>query len=109
MEPPVSEPRAPRHISAATAAAQPEDLPFSPESLSQVSDRVAAAVEDWARRSPSGTAFVSHEDPLHGARLSLTSEIPDEFHRDKPTHCSVTTLEGRPGDWSVLEYWEPTQ
>ncbi len=88
---------------------KPYDLPFSPESLSNVAERVAECVADWAQRDTGEIAFVSHEDPLHGGRLKLTGESPAEYHRDKPTHCSVTTLDGELGEWSVVGYWAPPQ
>ena len=89
--------------------AHPEDLPFSPESLSQVANRIADCVTEWAPRTAGDTAFVSHEDPLHSARLVLTGKAPESYHHHKPAHCSVTTLVRSGRKWSMTGYWAPDQ
>ena len=85
----------------------PYELPFAPESLRDASERVARCVNDWAERESADIAFVSHQDPLHGARLALTGSTVDRFHRDKPAHCSIVTLRGTGNSWSMLDYWAP--
>jgi broad specificity phosphatase PhoE len=87
----------------------PADLPFSPESLDQLAERVAAAVGDWADNSAGDLAFVSHQDPLHSARLMLTGRSPAAFHEDKPAHASVTTLLRVSTTWELGGYWAPDQ
>lgn len=86
--------------------ATPYHLPFCPESLGQVTERIHAAVAEWSVRDGE-VAFVSHEDPLHATHLRLTGIEPTTYHADKPTHGSVTTL-GRAGDvWATVARWAP--
>jgi broad specificity phosphatase PhoE len=87
--------------------ADPFDLPFSPESLHQVVDRLTTAIDDWVDGSTGDVVFVSHEDPLHATHMNLTGSTADVFHRDKPTHCSVTTLEHGDGTWVTVSRWAP--
>jgi broad specificity phosphatase PhoE len=87
--------------------ARPDDLPFSPESLEQLGDRLVAAITRWTDDGEGAVAFVSHEDPLHAAYLRLTGATPDLYHRDKPKHCSVTTLESDGSRWITARQWAP--
>ncbi len=87
----------------------PRDLPFCPESIDDVAERISTAVEDWASRNSGDIAFVSHEDPIHVTRHRLSGIAPAVFHSNKPAHCSVTTME-RAGDiWAISSYWSPEQ
>ncbi len=85
----------------------PDELPFSPESLEQLADRLAAAIAGWIEDGEGDSAFVSHEDPLHAAYLKLTGVTPDIYHRDKPAHCSVTTLVRDNTRWTTARQWAP--
>jgi len=89
--------------------ADPTNLPFSPESIDQVAERIHAAVTEFTTAASGPIAFVSHEDPIHAAALRLTDEHPARFHADKPTHCSVTTLVPGTKHWSRTAYWAPEQ
>lgn len=86
----------------------PDNLPFSPESLDTAGRRVAECVEDWTNRETGDVVFVSHQDPLHAAVLRLTGTPAPGFHVDKPTHCSVTTLRRTASGWDVAGRWAPT-
>jgi broad specificity phosphatase PhoE len=86
----------------------PDDLPFSPESLVDVAARVSAAVIAWSDLDED-VAFVSHQDPIHAARLLLTGSSFGGFHTDKPEHCSVSSLDRTGGTWSMNGYWAPAQ
>ncbi len=85
----------------------PWELPFSPESLDELADRVAAAVRDAHNFDPRrDVAVVAHQDPIQAARLHLTGRGFDVQHEDKPRHASVITLQ--PGDpWRELGHWAP--
>jgi broad specificity phosphatase PhoE len=91
--------------------ADPTDLPFAPESVADIAARVSAAVGAWVADTDedSDVVFVSHQDPIHAARLELTGTGFATFNRDKPEHCSVTTLAKVGRSWSMVEYWAPTQ
>ena len=87
--------------------ADPHDLPFSPESLDDAGRRVVACVNEWAQKEAGDLAFVSHQDPVHAGALLLSRvEVPD-FHSNKPTHCSITTLRRNESGWKVVGRWEP--
>lgn len=85
----------------------PDDLPFSPESIAAVADRVEATVDDLGRLCPGKQAIlVSHQDPVQAARLRLTGGSLGDLHRGKPGHGAVFTLvPGAP--WRLAEAWEP--
>lgn len=85
----------------------PHDLPFSPESLADAAGRVAACVADWVQREEGDLAFVSHQDPVHAAALLLSRNAVTAFHADKPTHCSITTLQRAGAEWTVIDRWAP--
>ena len=88
----------------------PDDLGFSPESLNDMAHRIAAAVCDWAQhRRGNDVAFVSHQDPIHGAIRLLTGTGFADYHRGKPEHCSVSTLASDGGLWRMTKYWAPEQ
>ena len=51
----------------------PADLPFSPESLEEAAQRMAALVGELGEQHPGAAAvLVSHQDPVQAARLLLT-------------------------------------
>lgn len=85
----------------------PHDLPFSPESIAAVAERMAAVVDDLGRDHPGGIAvIVSHQDPIQALRLHLLAAGLDRLPDDPPPLASVTTLE--PGDpWMEMSRWVP--
>ncbi len=97
----------------AAYAADPSELPFSPESLSAVAARMLAVVERLGADHPGAiAAVVSHQDPIHALRLSLTRSTDPgatfaAFHTGKPTHASVITLEPAGTVWVETATWAP--
>lgn len=93
--------------------AHPDDLPFSPESLSDVAIRFAAAAEAAFDTASNGDVIVvSHQDPVQAGRLRLTGKPFEDFHGTKPGHASVITLTRGPepgGQWRQVAWWEPDQ
>jgi broad specificity phosphatase PhoE len=89
--------------------AHPEALPFSPEPLPALAERVAGAILSWVDGAVGDVAFVSHQDPIHAGRLMLTGAGFSSFHEDKPEHCSVSTLEPSGDAWAMTDYWAPRQ
>ncbi len=89
--------------------AHPWDLPFSPESLAQLADRMAGAVRRLHAAHPDGdVVVVGHQDPIQAARLTLTGRALTELADDKPGHCSIITLD--PGaDWVERGHWRPPE
>ncbi len=87
--------------------ADPEHLPFSPESLDALAARTAAAVRAAAAAHPGREVVcVSHQDPVQTARLRLTGRPLADLPADKPGHCGVIVL--RPGDrWEEVGTWTP--
>jgi broad specificity phosphatase PhoE len=85
----------------------PYNLPFSPEPLDHAGERVAACLADWMTQARGDIAFVSHQDPIHAAVLWLTGTAAPRFHSDKPTHCSITTLQRTQIGWEVVGRWAP--
>ncbi len=85
----------------------PQELPFSPESISAVAERMATAVAELGSAHPGGVAVVvSHQDPVQAARLRLTGVGLTRFTQNKPRHCTVISLTaGSP--WSEREVWNP--
>ena len=86
----------------------PWDLPFSPESLDEMADRMEAAIHNRHLAVPDGElVVVSHQDPVQAARLSLTGRPFSLFVDDKPEHAEVVTLEpGTP--WRETTRWAPS-
>lgn len=86
----------------------PHDLPFSPETIRAVAERMAEVVHDLGRAHPGGIAVaVSHQDPLQALRLRLLDLPMDQLPADPPPLASVTSLE--PGDpsWTEVSRWSP--
>lgn len=91
----------------------PTDLPFSPESLADLVERTAAAVEWWSRNAVGPVVFVSHQDPIQAARLSLTGRPLSGFQQNKPRHAEVIELAvpapRDDGAWVEQSSWAPQQ
>lgn len=87
----------------------PERLPFSPEQISEVADRMSAAVDEWTAAASGDIAFVSHQDPIHAAHLRLIGSRPDRFNENKPQHCTVLTLQPDSTHWRTTAAWHPPQ
>ncbi len=89
--------------------ADPSDLAFSPEQLSDVAERAAAAVADvWsARPGPGDLVLVSHQDPVEALRRTLCGRPFDDFHADKPGHAAVVTLVVDGDAWREVATWAP--
>ncbi|MDJ0954304.1 MAG: histidine phosphatase family protein [Acidimicrobiia bacterium] len=87
--------------------ADPRHLPFCDESIDLVADRFTAAVAEHVAGADGDVAFVSHEDSLHAAHNRLVGRTPEVFHANKPTHCSVTTLQRTNDGWADVVRWEP--
>ena len=86
----------------------PTDLPFAPETIGDVADRMHRLVTDLGHEHPGGTALlVSHQDPVQALRLSLTRRELGTLHEDKPTHASVITLQSTADGWIETEFWAP--
>lgn len=86
----------------------PHDLPFSPESIAAVAQRMEAAVADLGARHPGGTAVVvSHQDPVQALRLGLRGLDLAALNTDKPGHACVITLERSAGEWRETASWLP--
>jgi broad specificity phosphatase PhoE len=87
--------------------AHPHDLPFSPEPIAAVAERISDLVADLGTRHPGRAAvLVSHQDPIQAARLHLTGRPMAALPVDKPGHCAVITLEaGSP--WREAASWLP--
>ncbi len=85
----------------------PQDLPFSPEPLAAVAERMTAAVEDIGAAFPDGVAvIVSHQDPVQAARLHLTGIELARLPEEKPGHCTIISL-GAGYPWLEREVWHP--
>ncbi len=86
----------------------PWDLPFSPESLEEMANRMEAAIRSRSDAYPVGElVVVSHQDPVQAARFQMMSRPFSSFGVDKPDHAEVITLEsGTP--WREISRWRPT-
>ncbi len=87
----------------------PGDLPFSPESLEEMTRRVTATIRGLDDLYPHGElVVVTHQAPVQAAILGLSGTPLSSFWDGRPGHASVTTLKGGPG-WGVETAWEPEQ
>jgi broad specificity phosphatase PhoE len=84
--------------------ATPADLPFAPETLAAVAERMAAVV---AEIGAGDAVLVSHQDPVQAARIALTGGSLADLGVDKPSHASVISLERTAEGWRELSVWEP--
>lgn len=89
--------------------ADPADLPFSSESLTELGSRVAAASADHAASVAADTVVVSHQDPIHAGVRTLTETGLADFNTDKPEHATVVTLERDDGGWTLVGRFSPQQ
>lgn len=88
----------------------PDDLPFSPEPLAELTRRVAVAVQRRSDISDGPLVFVSHQDPIQAARLSLTARPLAGLNRNKPMHAEAVELIPRStGPWIERGSWAPNQ
>lgn len=88
----------------------PEDLPFSPESLVELARRVGGAVLRHRDDSEGPLVFVSHQDPIQAARLSLTGRPLDGLNRSKPMHAEFIELTPTGTErWIERASWAPEQ
>lgn len=85
----------------------PSRLDFAPESLADLAQRVAGAVQRLHESHPHGDVVAfSHSAPIRAAVLHLTGGELTDFWDDEPGHGAVTTL--RPGaPWTVEAVWVP--
>ncbi len=87
--------------------AHPWNLPFSPESLGEMTDRMVTAIRRWHAVHPEGElVVVSHQDPVQAARLALAGRSIYSFGDDKPEHAEVITMEPN-AVWREIARWEP--
>jgi len=88
----------------------PEDLPFSPESLAELAQRVAGAIRRHWNMSDGPMIFVSHQDPIQAARLVLTGHPLADLNRNKPKHAEALELmPTSTGPWIERGSWAPVQ
>lgn len=85
----------------------PHDLPFSPETLGELADRVAAVARRLDAEHPHGdVVVVSHQDSIQAGRLRLTGSEVSMLNDSRLAHGSVVTL--RPGiTWVEETVWDP--
>lgn len=85
----------------------PSDLSFAPETLTELAERIANAVQKVAASTCGGeVVVVGHQDPIQAGRLALTGQPLNRLFQDRPEHCSVITL--RPGNsWTEIGKWDP--
>ena len=89
--------------------AHPGDLPFCSESVTQVAERMASAVTHWVERADRDIAFISHQDPIHSAKLRLSGVPMNNFHDGKPAHCTVVAMQPAGPHWATVSEWSPPQ
>jgi broad specificity phosphatase PhoE len=88
----------------------PTHLPFAPESIAAVAQRMAAAVEDLGRDHPGGVAvMVSHQDPIQALRLDLLGRPLSGLRHDPPGHAAIITLDREDAAWSESSLWSPAR
>ena len=89
--------------------ADPADLPFSPESLAELGERIAASAIAHAASTAGDTVVVSHQDPIHAGVRILTGSGFADFNDDKPAHATVVTLQRDDGRWIEIRRFSPEQ
>ncbi len=71
----------------------PQNLPFSSESLGQLARRMTGAINRLGNRHPGEEiVVVSHQDPIQAALLYVTGQDLAGLHHRKPQHCELITL-----------------
>lgn len=84
----------------------PFNLGFAPETLRELADRIANAIQKVAASTTGEVTVVGHQDPIQAGRLALIGLPLQRLFQDRPQHCSVITL--RPGDpWTETRKWDP--
>jgi broad specificity phosphatase PhoE len=83
----------------------PWDLPFAPESLVEMGDRMRRGIERLVSDVESDVVIVSHMDPIQAARVSLLGLSPDQFLVDRPVHAEVIALQP---EWNEVRRWRPS-
>jgi broad specificity phosphatase PhoE len=92
----------------AAYSTRPTTLPFSPESLPALAERMVQVVTRLGATHPGAVAvLVSHQDPIQALRLSLRGLDLDSLHEDKPSHAAVLTLEPHAEGWAEVAHWAP--
>jgi len=86
--------------------ATPLDLPFAPESVAEVAERMAAVAAGLDATPHRSAAIVSHQDPVQALRAHLRGDMLS-FLLAKPGHASVSSFERVSGHWRETGYWEP--
>jgi broad specificity phosphatase PhoE len=85
----------------------PAELPFAPESLTELGERLADALRELDRGHPHGDlVVVSHAASVRAATLVLTGTPIERYWDDIPAHASVTTLSPGP-TWALETTWAP--
>lgn len=87
----------------------PENLPFSPEPLADLGNRIAAATRLHAAASSGDVVVVSHQDPIHAGMRTLTGIGLGDFAAGKPAHATVLTLDPAPTPWRMVARFDPEQ
>lgn len=90
--------------------AHPRDLPFSPESLDELSLRITGSIRRHRLAISGPLVVVSHQDPIQAARLLLTGRPLETLNTDKPQHAGIVELiaRGEP-PWVETAMWAPLQ
>ena len=88
--------------------ADPLNMDFAPETLPELAVRIATAITEWATAASGDVAVISHQDPIHAAHRFMTGAGFDDYHDDKPEHCSITTLQHDGSGWVTSGYWVPS-
>jgi len=84
--------------------ATPLDLPFAPESIADVAERMNAVADSLEGHG--SAVLVSHQDPVQALRCRMRGDMAG-FPVGKPGHASVTAFERADDGWIEAGYWEP--
>ena len=87
----------------------PDNLDFTPETLTELAQRMREAIEEASAMTIGDLVVVSHQDPIHAVERHLSGSGFDNFVLDKPGHGAVVTLEYRYSEWCLVSKWEPNQ
>jgi broad specificity phosphatase PhoE len=86
---------------------RPWDLPFAPESLTEMGNRMKRGVEAILEPAGGDIVVVSHMDPIQAGRLALLDLPLERFLVDRPSHAEIVTL-AREAAWQEIERWVPS-